>query len=160
MAGAGNREQVAEAVGRGGAFPKAARLLRHSDFDHVYRQGRRLFSANMSVFWLRREPGQSAEPGVPESPKSPKPMASAGSPRVGFTVGRVLGGSVIRNRIRRRLREAVRLNLEGLAAPVDVVINPRKSARTADFAQLLQEVAEAFRAIEQGRGAKATRRAQ
>ena len=63
MAGAGNREQVAQAVGRGGAFPKSARLLRHSDFDHVYRQGRRLFSAHMSVFWLRREAGRIARPG-------------------------------------------------------------------------------------------------
>ena len=152
MAGAGNREQVVYAVQRGGAFPKAARLLRHSDFDQVYRQGRRLFSANMSVFWLRREASQQADLDVFKA-------ASADCPRVGFTVGRVLGGSVIRNRIRRRLREAVRLNLGKLAAPVDVVINPRKSARTADFAQLLQEVAEAFRAIGQGRGAKATRRA-
>jgi ribonuclease P protein component len=130
----GKDGKTATAVARGGAFPKSARLLRHSDFDCVYRAGRRLFSANMSVFWLARK------------------ETTAAGPRVGFTVGRVLGGSVVRNRIRRRLREAVRLTRHELTAPVDVVINPRKSALQAPFAQLLDEVAQAFRSVAQGRG--------
>src|SRR5258708_7319622 len=113
--GTRNREAVAAAVHRGGRFPKTARLLRHADFDRVYRNGRRVFSASMTVFWLRRE--GEAIPG----------------PRIGFTVGRVLGGAVVRNRIRRRLREAVRLQAAQLQAPVDVVINPRKTALQAPF---------------------------
>ena len=80
------------------AFSRLGRLLKHSDFDRVYKEGRRHFSSHMTVFYLRRAEGGSTETAPPEK------LA-----RVGFTVGRVLGGAVERNRIKRRLREAVRL---------------------------------------------------
>ena len=71
-----------------------------------------------------------------------------GGMRVGFTVGKVLGGAVVRNRMKRRLREAVRL--EGLrAVAVDVVINPKKSLLAAEFPELRKEVGRAFEVIEQ-----------
>ena len=76
--------------GKRSKFPRSVRLLRHADFEQVYKQGRRHFAAHMTVFYL---PRQRAE-GV----------------RVGFTVGKVLGGAVVRNRMKRRLREAVRLH--------------------------------------------------
>ncbi len=69
--------------------------------------------------------------------------------RVGFTVGRVLGGAVERNRMKRRLREAVRLASPPREVPVDVVINPKKSLLTAEFETLLNEVRRAFVVIEQ-----------
>jgi ribonuclease P protein component len=110
-------------------FPKSARLLKHADFQHVYEQGRRQFSANMTLFYL------------------PRTDSAAQAPRVGFTVSRALGGAVTRNRIRRRVREAVRRHLATLTPAVDVVINPKKSAMRADFAALEREVASAFAAI-------------
>ena len=110
----------------GASFPRAARLLKHSDFERVYKQGRRHFSSHMTVFFL--------------------PQA-AGNARVGFTVGRVLGGAVQRNRIKRRLREAVRLTRSTLKGTVDVVINPKKSILTLDFAVVLEEVSRAFNVI-------------
>lgn len=67
--------------------------------------------------------------------------------RVGFTVGRVLGGAVERNRIKRRLREAVRLQHPGDQAAVDVVINPKKSLLTADFTEVEREIIRAFEVI-------------
>ena len=67
--------------------------------------------------------------------------------RVGFTVGRVLGGAVERNRIKRRLREAVRLRRSNLMRAVDIVINPKKSILTLEFATVLEEVGRAFDAI-------------
>jgi ribonuclease P protein component len=73
---------------------------------------------------------------------------TTGAPRIGFTVGRALGPAVVRNRIRRRVREAVRQHLLRLTAPVDVVINPKKSALTADFTALLEEIERAFAKIE------------
>jgi ribonuclease P protein component len=112
-------------------FPKSKHLLKHADFQRVYQDGRRQFTGNMTVFFLRRGPAQA---GV---------MASG--PRVGFTVGKVLGGSVERNRIRRRMREAVRIAPQVCDGPVDVVFNPRKSVLTLPFAELKDEVARGLR---------------
>ncbi len=113
-------------------FPRRDRLLRHADFERVYKQGRRHFSASITVFYLER---REAPPGVTGL-------------RVGFTVGRALGGAVQRNRIKRRMREAVRLNRVWPGAPVDVVINPKKVVLTIDFNSVLNEVRQAFVIIE------------
>ena len=109
----------------GGGRPK--RLLKHGDFQRVYRSGRRQFTGNMTVFFLRRE----AQPDF--------------GPRVGFTVGKVLGGAVERNRIKRRMREAVRLSPAACEGPVDIVFHPRKSVLDLPFAELLSEVARGLR---------------
>ena len=68
--------------------------------------------------------------------------------RVGFTVGRMLGGAVERNRMKRRLREVVRLHGLTAGGAVDVVINPKKSVLTANFAELRNEINRAFEVIE------------
>jgi ribonuclease P protein component len=119
------------------AFSRVARLLKHSDFDRVYKQGRRHFSSHLTVFFLRRA---DADADV---------AAANDVTRVGFTVGRALGGAVDRNRIKRRLREAVRQRRTLLAGtgPADLVINPKKSVLTLDFSVVLQEVSQAFEAI-------------
>ena len=112
-------------------FPKSRRLLRHSDFERVYKQGRRHFASHLTVFYLLRETEQDL-----------------GGLRIGFTVGKALGGAVQRNRIKRRLREAVRLGGFSLGVAADVVINPKRSALAADFNELQSEVAKAFRVLE------------
>ena len=119
-------------AGRTGSkvFPRSARLLRHADFERVYKQGRRHFSPSMTVFYAPQQP------------------AAASGLRVGFTVGRALGGAVQRNRMKRRLREAVRLTRPANAVAADVVINPKKSLLAADFAGVVNEVAQAFVVIE------------
>jgi len=91
----------------------------------------------MTVFYLRR--ADDASPGG----------ALGKGARVGFTVGRALGGAVQRNRIKRRLREAVRLRRSALqnAGAVDVVINPKKSALTMEFSVLQEEVGRALDVI-------------
>jgi ribonuclease P protein component len=118
---------------------KASKLLRHADFQRVYKQGRRHFAAHMTVFYLRRKDEDD----------------DATGPRVGFTVGRVLGGAVQRNRIKRRLREAVRHNLASLALAVDVVINPKKSALVAEFSILNDQLARAFQVIAENESRRA-----
>jgi ribonuclease P protein component len=110
-------------------FPRSIRLLRHADFDRVYQQGRRHFSPHMTVFFLRRDSGAGL--------------------RVGFTVSRALGGAVDRNRMKRRLREAVRLRRPTASIAVDVVINPKRSLLTVDFETVLNEMTRAFESIEQ-----------
>jgi ribonuclease P protein component len=117
----------------GGKLPRSARLLRHADFERVYEHGRRHFSPHMTVFYLPRGPGES--------------------PRVGFTVGKVLGGAVQRNRIKRRMREAVRQRRTANVA-ADIVINPKKSVLTVEFAELLVEVSRAFEVIQRNLGEK------
>ena len=123
------------------SFPRNARLLRHADFESVYRLGRRHFSASMTVFYRhRQEPGQATEAAN---------SSVASGLRIGFTVGRGLGGAVERNRMKRRLREAVRLTRPLAGASADVVINPKKSLLTVDFAEVVNEVSRAFVVIEQ-----------
>ena len=122
------------------AFPKTKRLLRHADFQRVYDLGRRQFTGNMTVFFLRRCAGMAED---------------EQTLRVGLTVGRAMGGAVERNRIRRRMREAVRTAWPARAATIDVVFNPRRSVLELPFAELAQEVARGIQlAIERAREAQ------
>ena len=113
-------------------FPRSMRLLRHADFERVYKEGRRHFSTSLTAFYLARQEGRTAG------------VAVVRGLRVGFTVGRALGGAVQRNRMKRRLREAVRLSKPPVEINVDVVINPKKSLLTVDFQAVLNEVQRAF----------------
>ncbi|HEY4899962.1 MAG TPA: ribonuclease P protein component [Terriglobales bacterium] len=123
-------------------FPKSKHLLRHADFQRVYQAGRRQFTGNMTVFFLRRTP-------VTEG------AVTANSLRVGFTVGKVLGGSVERNRIKRRMREAVRTSWPSIDAPVDVVFHPRKSVLGLPYAEVASEVARGLQlAVQRAREAQ------
>jgi ribonuclease P protein component len=103
--------------------------LRHADFEQAYKHGKRHFAAHITVFYLLR-PGDDGL-------------------RVGFTVGRALGGAVERNRMKRRLREAVRLSHPEICGGADVVINPKKSLLTVEFSELLREIERAFAVIQQ-----------
>jgi ribonuclease P protein component len=64
----------------------------------------------------------------------------AGSTRAGFTIPRAVGKAVIRNRIRRRMREAVRLYLPKLPANWSIVFNPRRTVLDAPFEDLQREI--------------------
>ncbi len=114
-------------------FPKSAHLLKHADFQRVYENGKRHFSGNLTAFYFRREV-----------------LDEAGPVRVGFTVGKTLGGAVERNRIRRRTREAVRIHLRdlsGISDPVDIIIHPKKSVLKVEFSVLSEEIAKAFQVV-------------
>ncbi len=143
-------------------FPRAARLLRHADFERVYKQGRRHFSASMTVFYWARPEAAGAEMQTKTRAGAPSAVAQGRSAphglRVGFTVGRVLGGAVQRNRMKRRLREAVRMTLPAPGVAADVVINPKKGLLAADFVDVVNEVKRAFGVIEQKLSGKATTR--
>ena len=58
--------------------------------------------------------------------------------RVGITVGKKLGHAVVRNRVRRRLREVYRLNEDKFQAGWDIVVVARTRAVYADFNQLVE----------------------
>ena len=59
-----------------------------------------------------------------------------GTNRVGITVGKKLGGAVVRNRTRRRLREVYRLNEERFAPGWDIVVVARSKSVDAPFVSL------------------------
>jgi ribonuclease P protein component len=127
-----------------------SRLRKHADYQRVYSASRKQFSRQMSYFFAPRAvPPENAQPenAQPENAR-PATGSDAAAPRVGLTVGKAMGKAVDRNRIKRRLREAVRRNLALLTAPVDVILHPRRSVLTLDFAELDREVAQVFRAVE------------
>ena len=116
------------------------RLRKHADYQRVYKAGRKQFAKQMSYFFtLRPLFGPDG---------TPVRNADASSPRVGLTVGKVMGKAVDRNRIKRRMREAVRKNLATLSIPVDVILHPRRSVIDLDFALLEREVGAVFHAIQ------------
>lgn len=70
-----------------------------------------------------------------------------GKARVGYTVTRKVGNAVVRNRIRRRLKEAVRTHAADDMAPGnDYVIIGRKDVLSAPFSQLKAELSRRIRA--------------
>ena len=110
------------------AFPKSSRILKPRDFRKVYDEGTRMTSPSFAVFLLRTSPPESGEP-----------------PHFGFTTPRALGKAVVRNRVRRRMREAVRLEQHLFAAGWSVVFNPRRTTADVPFEELRKEVARVAR---------------
>ncbi|MGA8938319.1 MAG: ribonuclease P protein component [Acidobacteriaceae bacterium] len=109
------------------------RLCKHADYQLVYKAGRKQFGKQLAYFHaLRPADRRSETPG----------------PRIGLTVPKALGDAVDRNRIKRRMREAVRAGLPHLTAPVDVILHPRRSVIDLEFAQLKREVATIFRSVQ------------
>ncbi len=116
------------------------RLRKHSDYQRVYKASRKQFAKQMTYFFtLRPQLGPDG---------TLLRDADATSPRIGLTVGKVMGKAVDRNRIKRRMREAVRKNLPTLTTPVDVILHPRRSVIDLEFAALDREVAQVFRTIQ------------
>ena len=74
--------------------------------------------------------------------------AEDGPVRIGFTVSRQVGNAVERNRVRRRLREMVRLSTGGgMHAGHDYVLIGRRAALAAPFGRMRQELATALSRI-------------
>ena len=65
--------------------------------------------------------------------------------RVGFAVSKRIGNAVTRNRVRRRLREALRLRLPAVQPGWDLLFIARSPLATADFAQLSAVVEQVLR---------------
>ncbi len=115
------------------------RLRRHADFQTVYRIARKQYAREMSFFFAKRVPSLPPRPGIPVPPPGP---------RIGLTVGKVLGKAHERNRIKRRLREAVRRHASLLSdLSVDVVLHPRRTYLTLGWPQVESEVAQVLQTV-------------
>ncbi len=120
----------------GSAVPTRAqgargRLKKRADFIKAGR-GRRVQAQAFAIQAVRREAG-------------------ADGPRFGFTVTKKLGSAVLRNRIRRRLKEALRLSHLSARPDYDYVILARKAAATQAFPELQEELARAIAEIHAAR---------
>jgi ribonuclease P protein component len=100
-------------------FPRASRLMRRAEYDAVYREGRRRSSREFAVF-LR-----------------PNGLELS---RFGWSIKKALGSAVKRNRMRRRIREIVRLHRQEIAPGWDIVIHPRSTVATENFSTLSGEL--------------------
>jgi ribonuclease P protein component len=101
-------------------FGKRRRLLKASDFNRVFKQGRRQSLPEFTLAFRVRplKEGQS----VP--------------PRLGLSVSRKAGKSVQRNKLKRRLREIFRLNQDKLVLGAELVVIPRKEAGGLAYSEL------------------------
>jgi ribonuclease P protein component len=102
------------------------RALRTADFRKVYDHGTRVSGPLFAAFCLAREDDRQDD----------RPYEKGSAPRLGLTVPRAIGGSVVRNRIKRRLREVFRRERDQLDPRWDIVLNPRRTALAAPFADL------------------------
>jgi ribonuclease P protein component len=100
-------------------FPRTSRLLRRAEYDAVYREGRRRSSREFAVFLC------------------PNGMELS---RFGWSIKKALGSAVKRNRMRRRIREIIRLHRQEIAPGWDIVIHPRSAVAKANFSALSEEL--------------------
>ena len=101
-------------------FPKAARLVRSSEFRRVRSEGRSLSTRVLLLGWVAG--------------------AGEGPARFGIVTGRRLGGAVDRVRARRRLREAIRLERAAFADGAWVVVVARRACLELPLPELRREL--------------------
>lgn len=109
-------------------FGKAARLRRRREFLAVKDRGTRLHAGDYLILALSNECGRA---------------------RIGITVSSKVGGAVVRNRVKRWLREAFR-DIAGELPAVDLVVIARSSAPRAGAAAAVSALAAARRALATG----------
>ena len=103
-------------------FPKAARLLKRPEFVRLSNRAHHHSMRGLLVVWL---PGSTLHA------------------RLGVTVSKKVGNAVLRNRIKRCIREIFRQNRSTLPA-VDLNVIARREAAAMDFHRLEQELLTAF----------------
>ena len=100
-------------------YPKAVRIRRRREFIALQRQGRRRHSAHFVVI---------------QNP------ASSSTSRLGVTVSKRVGNAVMRNRVKRLVREVFRHRQAELRPPTDIVVIAKPGANTLTYAQAATEL--------------------
>ena len=102
-------------------------MLRRPQFQACYDEGRKLFTKRFVLFI------------------KPRPVDDTGV-RLGLTVSRKVGCAVVRNRIKRLLREYFRLQQNDFYAPVDIVIVPKRkfNVRGLDLSAVADDITPAL----------------
>lgn len=107
-------------------LPANQRLQRNQDFRRVYKRGRE-YVHPLAVLYVMRRTGEEA--------------VQIPGRRVGFVVSKKQGNAVVRNRIKRRLREAMRLQLHQVKpGAYDLVFVGRGRLKTAAWTEIQEAV--------------------
>ena len=99
------------------------RLRKHADYQRAYASSRKHHSASMGWFLA-----------------SHAKYCDSPSPRIGLTVGKVVGKAHERNRIKRRMRDALRRHTDLFPAGCDLILHPRRAVLTMEFGKLEAEI--------------------
>jgi len=105
-------------------FSRDDRLRKRREFEECYASGVRISGRHLQLFLLAREGAERS--------------------RIGISVGKRSGGSVVRNRLRRRVREIFRRGRRDLPAGLSVVVNIKPSAARAEFSELAGDYVSAL----------------
>jgi len=100
-------------------FPRTRRVTRNSDFQRVRKEGQSLRGTFLTLGFLADDREKS--------------------PRVGFVTSRRVGGAVVRNRVRRRLREIARRHQHKLREAFLIITIAHVRAARATYAELEHE---------------------
>lgn len=114
-------------------FPRVLRVRRRGDFLRIQSRGRRCPDRGLLLLALPRDGGSGVRPHA----------------RLGLTVSKKVGNAVVRNRVKRWLRESFRRRQPTLLGAWDVVVIARPEAAAAGFAALDAALA---RCLERGLG--------
>lgn len=126
------------------------RLLKRAEYEAVYGAGQRRSSPQFSVFFRARSGLPNEKMGqepTHEGSSAKLPVADKRS-RFGISVKKALGGAVVRNHIRRRIREILRRHRTEIPTGWDIVIHPRATVARAAFAPLEAELLRLLRGIQ------------
>lgn len=105
-------------------YPRSERLTRKSEFERVYREGEKGVN-HVFVCYVLRQAGQGR--------------------KIGYAVSRKVGSAVVRNRIKRYIREFYRTSRERLAEDLAVVVVARVAAAKMTHAQCDDAIDRIFR---------------
>ncbi|ASA24995.1 ribonuclease P protein component [Paenibacillus donghaensis] len=104
---------------------KSLRLRNRADFSRVYRHGKSFANHQFVVYWFNKKEVERF--------------------RLGVSVSKKVGNAVVRNRMRRVVKEIVRLHQEEIVDGLDMVFIVRKGALSKEYAELNKSVLHVLR---------------
>ncbi len=103
------------------------RLRKPREFQYVYKHGKKWIGKYLLLIYV----------------KNNNPFS-----RIGIVTSKKVGRAVVRNKIKRRLREIVRLNISKIPSGYDIVVVSKSRAKEVNFWDLREDLLEGFRSIE------------
>jgi ribonuclease P protein component len=103
---------------------KRNRLRKNEDFKKVYKYGKNYYNRNLIMYIMKNELEDT---------------------RIGFTVSKKIGNSVVRNRVKRRIKEIVRKNLKSIKEGYDIILIPKKNVSEINHKELENAIFHIFK---------------